>query len=155
MDRRQPNGDIEARQAAMRLCVLATSQELAGIVSDLAEREAVSDLRRPERGLVMLRGRIGGEGAPFNVGEASVVRAAVSLGDGLTGFAYHLGRDGKKARSAAILDALRQRDGMRERVDGALAAVADRLAKEDALAARRTAATRVEFFTMTRGEDRG
>jgi alpha-D-ribose 1-methylphosphonate 5-triphosphate synthase subunit PhnG len=150
---RQGIDGVEARQAAMRLCALATPAELADLVFRLAGGEAVSDLRPPERGLVMLRGRIGGEGAAFNLGEATAVRAAVGLGDGATGFAYHLGRDREKARNAAILDALRQRPASRETVDRALEAVAARLAAQAKLEAERTAATRVEFFTMTRGED--
>lgn len=145
--------EVKARQAAMRLCALATGAELAGAVAALAGGEAVSDLRRPEKGLVMLRGRIGGEGAAFNLGEATVVRAAVCLADGATGFAYHLGRDAGKARDAAILDALWQRGAMRRAVDDALRAVAGRLAAEAKREAERTAATRVEFFTMTRGDD--
>lgn len=149
----QADGGIEARQAAMRLCALATPGELAGLVAALAAGETVSDLRAPERGLVMLRGRIGGEGAAFNLGEATAVRAAVALSDGATGFAYHLGRDGAKARDAAILDALRQREVLRDKVDRALEAVAARLGAQARLEAERTAATRVEFFTMTRGED--
>lgn len=149
----QAQSGIEARQAAMRLCALATPAELARLVVELAGGETVSDLRRPERGLVMLRGRIGGEGAPFNLGEATAVRAAVALSDGATGFAYHLGRDRAKARDAAILDALRQRAASRAAVDRALEAVAARLAAQSRLEAERVAATRVEFFTMTRGED--
>ncbi|PZO81336.1 MAG: phosphonate C-P lyase system protein PhnG [Mesorhizobium amorphae] len=147
------NVDVAKRQEAMRLCALASAEELSALVERLGGTETVSDLRRPERGLVMLQGRAGGEGAAFNLGEASVVRAAVSLSDGTLGFAYHLGRDAKKARHAAILDALRQRPGGADRVDGALEPVARRITAEDRLDAERTAATRVEFFTMTRGED--
>src|SRR5437016_12288928 len=66
------------------------------------------DLREPENGLVMLRGRIGGDGAPFNLGEATVSRAAVRLDSGEVGFGYVLGRDGEKARLIALCDALIQ-----------------------------------------------
>ena len=59
---------------------------------------AHEDLREPENGLVMLRGRIGGDGAPFNLGEATVSRAAVRLATGEVGFGYVLGRDGKRRR---------------------------------------------------------
>ena len=71
----------------MRLCGAATASELGGLVSLLATGEKITDLRRPEKGLAMLRGRIGGEGAPFNIGEATVTRAAVQLEDGIKGFA--------------------------------------------------------------------
>ena len=72
-----------------------------------------------ECGLVMLRGRIGGDGAPFNLGEATVTRAAVRLASGETGFGYALGRDREKARLVALCDALwqseRSRRGDRDR----------------------------------------
>ncbi|WP_252815067.1 phosphonate C-P lyase system protein PhnG [Mesorhizobium liriopis] len=144
---------VKARQAAMRICANAPRGELEALVSDLVSDETVSDLRPTEKGLVMLRGRIGGEGAPFNVGEASVSRAAVSLSDGTAGFAYHLGRDGQKARAAAILDALWQRPTTRSQVEKGLAPIAERLAAKAKREAEHTAATRVEFFTMTRGDN--
>ena len=57
----------------------------------------------------MLRGRAGGDGAPFNVGEATVTRAIVELPSGERGYGHILGRDAERARLAAILDALWQR----------------------------------------------
>src|SRR4029078_2982522 len=69
---------------------------------------AHQELRAPENGLVMLRGRVGGDGAPFNPGEATVSRAAVPLPSGEVGFGYTLGRDGEKARLIALCDALAQ-----------------------------------------------
>ena len=50
----------------------------------------------------MLRGRIGGDGAPFNLGEASVTRAAVQIASGEVGIAYILGRDEKKRASRRL-----------------------------------------------------
>jgi alpha-D-ribose 1-methylphosphonate 5-triphosphate synthase subunit PhnG len=101
----------------------------------------------------MVRGRIGGDGAPFNAGEATVTRAAVRLEDGSTGFSYVLGRDADKARLGAVLDAA-VASGRAGAVEAAFCApVAARLAAERALAAERTAATRVDFFTLVRGED--
>ena len=62
----------------------------------------------PENGLVMVRGRIGGDGGAFNLGEATVSRAAVRLAAGEVGFGYTLGRDRQKARLIALCDALVQ-----------------------------------------------
>src|SRR6266545_2134154 len=56
------------------------------------------DLRERENGLVMVRGRAGGDGAPFNLGEATLSRAAVRLSTGEVGFGCTLGRDREKAR---------------------------------------------------------
>lgn len=114
----------------------------------------VIELRAPEVGLVMLRGRIGGTGAPFNVGEASVSRAAVRLATGETGFAYVLGRDLRKARLAAVCDALWQADDTRADIERhvltPLRTARDRRRNTERA---RTAATKVDFFTLVRGED--
>lgn len=140
------------RRAAMALCAQAGRAELDRIVADLAGSVSVEDLRPPETGLVMLRGRVGGDGGPFNLGEATVTRAAIRIASGETGFAYHLGRDVPKARAAAILDALWQ-SARRAAVERALAPIEARLRDKQAKQDRRTAATRVNFFTLVRGED--
>ena len=142
----------QARRAVMRICAAADRGELADLVA-LLDGGDVADLRPAEMGLVMLRGRIGGEGAPFNVGEATVVRAAVQTAGGEQGFAYHLGRDRAKARLAAIVDAYWGRHSSRALVESRVAAIAERLQRHARTEAERTAATRVNFFTMARGED--
>jgi len=97
---------------------------------------------------------LGGDGAPFNVGEATVTRAIVELPSGERGWAHILGRDAERARLAAILDALWQKDDCRPTVEAeALAPIAARLAAERAKTDAETAATRVNFFTLVRGED--
>lgn len=139
----------------MAICAEATGPELASALAGLAPIPPVRDLRAPESGMVMLRGRAGGDGAAFNLGEATVTRAAVALGGDApaTGFAYQLGRDPAKARIAATLDALWQVEAKREAVEQALAPMRCRIEQERAQAARRAAATRVNFFTLARGED--
>ena len=140
------------RRAVMALCAAADRCELEDALIALGA-PATEDLRPPETGLVMATGRIGGDGRPFNLGEVSVTRAAIRLPDGATGFAYHLGRDRTKARLAAILDALWQDPARRGRVEAVLAPAAQRDEANRARAARRTAATRVDFLTLARGED--
>lgn len=145
---------LQARRRVMGLCAQAAATELEQALDTLGVSATdATDLRRPEIGLVMARGRIGGDGAPFNVGEVSVARAAVRLASGETGFAYQLGRDTAKARSAAILDALWQMPARQKGVESALEPVRQRLAEQAKQAGRRTAATRVDFFTLVRGQD--
>jgi alpha-D-ribose 1-methylphosphonate 5-triphosphate synthase subunit PhnG len=111
------------------------------------------DLREPESGLVMLRGRVGGDGAPFNLGEATVSRAAVRLASGEVGFGYTLGRDGEKARLIALCDALvqsREFGSMVER--DIISPLREQLMARREQAAAETAATKVDFYTMVRGE---
>lgn len=147
------DAELAGRRALMALCAEATRAELDAVLAGTAYAEGVEDLRRPEIGLVMVRGRIGGEGSAFNLGEATVARAAVRLATGQTGFAYLLGRDAAKARLAAVLDALWQSESHREAVETGAAPIRERLAAEDETSRRRSAATRVNFFTMVRGED--
>ena len=111
-------------------------------------------VRGPETGLVTVRGRTGGGGAPFNVGEATVTRATVRLPDGAVGHSIMLGTDRHKARLAAILDALATRPGLQELIEERILAPLERAqADGDDRVREETAATRVDFFTMVRGED--
>jgi alpha-D-ribose 1-methylphosphonate 5-triphosphate synthase subunit PhnG len=111
------------------------------------------ELKPAEAGLVMVRGRIGGDGAPFNLGEASVTRCVVEIRGGARGYAFALGRDLAKARLAATLDALWQDNAARDLVEReVLAPIARRLADEADRDRAQTAATKVDFFTLVRGE---
>jgi alpha-D-ribose 1-methylphosphonate 5-triphosphate synthase subunit PhnG len=138
----------------MGLLARAARDDIAAGLSRLSDLPAFDDLRAPEVGLVMLRGRMAGTGAPFNLGEATVARAAVRLADGAIGFGYALGRDLGHARLIALADALWADPGRRAEIETALLTpLRDHLAARDRTAAERTAATRVDFFTMVRGED--
>ena len=111
-------------------------------------------MRRPETGLVMLRGRVAGQGARFNLGEATVTRASVRLASGEIGASYVLGRDAERARLAALIDALWQREDFRVAVEThILTPSRSRQSAERKAKAERTAATKVDFFTLVRGED--
>ncbi|CDX32961.1 carbon-phosphorus lyase complex subunit [Mesorhizobium sp. ORS 3359] len=149
----------EAREQAGRKALMATlahaeADEIARLWNEAGLPSEAELLRGPETGLVTVRGRIGGGGAPFNVGEATVTRATVRLPSGQVGHSYALGRDQDKARLAAIADALWQDPAQREAVEAKLAAPL-RAALDAARETRRveTAATKVDFFTMVRGED--
>ena len=154
LDRQSDALAVADRKRAMGLLARATAPELAEPLDRLWPACGARDLKPVESGLVMLRGRIGGDGAPFNVGEATVTRAVVELPSGERGYGHILGRDAARARLAAIADALWQRPGAREAIESAiLAPIAARLAAETAKTRAETAATRVDFFTLVRGED--
>src|SRR6266566_9870774 len=101
------NSGQAQRRAAMTVLAHSHAAEIAGYLNALV-LPAHEDLREPENGLVMVRGRIGGDGAPFNLGEATISRAAVRLSTGEVGFGYTLGRDRQKARMIALCDAMVQ-----------------------------------------------
>ncbi|APG48307.1 phosphonate C-P lyase system protein PhnG [Phaeobacter porticola] len=151
VDRAQ-NG-IDTRKGWMSL--LATAKESA--LQDLWQRYGKNPdhdwLRAPEAGGVMVRGRMGASGAPFNLGEMTVTRCALTLADGTVGHGYVQGRSKTKAEIAAKIDALMQTeaaDGLRQAVLTPLQA--DKQAEQTRRAAK-AAATKVDFFTMVRGED--
>lgn len=138
----------------MGLLARASREELASGLAGLRDIPPFDEARAPEIGLVMLRGRIAATGAPFNLGEATVARASVRLATGEVGFGYCLGRDLPKARLAALADALwGDPDRRRDLETKLLGPLRTKLAAQDREAAERTAATRVDFFTMVRGED--
>ena len=68
----ESHGQIR-RKAAMAVLAHAETADIAGHLEAIA-LPAHEDLREPENGLVMVRGRVGGDGAPFNLGEATVSR---------------------------------------------------------------------------------
>ena len=148
----ETHGKQAQRQAAMAVLAHSNSAAIAGHLDAIAV-PAHEDLREPESGLVMLRGRIGGDGAPFNLGEATVARAAVRLSTGEVGFGYTLGRDQQKARMIALCDALLQSDEFSQAVETeVLAPLRSQLISERNRRDCEAAATRVEFYTLVRGE---
>lgn len=146
-------GERARRQANMAVLARAGSAELLSQWQAWPNPPAFKLVRGPETGLVMVRGRAGGGGAPFNLGEATVTRATVRLDSGEIGHSYALGRDGEKARIAAVLDALWQRPADRSAVETLIAALDQAADAADQQRREETAATRVNFFTMVRGDD--
>jgi alpha-D-ribose 1-methylphosphonate 5-triphosphate synthase subunit PhnG len=122
----------------------------------LADKPGYRQLRAPQIGLAMVRGRIGGTGEPFNLGEMTMTRAAVQLvsagGPGPVGYGHVAGRNPRQAELAALLDALLQDPARKGAV---LREVIEPLAASLAGAAearrQRVEPSKVEFFTMVRG----
>ena len=148
-----PQNDKQAQRKAV-MAVLAHSEpsEISGLLEAIA-LPAHENLREPENGLVMVRGRIGGDGAAFNLGEATVSRAAVRLSTGEVGFGYTLGRDGEKARMIALCDAMVQSDQFAGLIETkVIAPLRAAISAERNRKAAEAAATRVDFYTLVRGE---
>ncbi|HZR72394.1 phosphonate C-P lyase system protein PhnG [Bradyrhizobium sp.] len=149
---RDETRDIARRKAAMAVLAHAAAAEIRACLEGVA-LPAYEKLREAESGLVMVRGRVGGDGAPFNLGEATVSRAAVRLATGEVGFGYALGRDSEKALMIALCDALVQSSELAEVVeDRVIAPLRAALTADRQQQAARTAATKVDFYTMVRGE---
>lgn len=145
-----------AAQARRRdwLSVLAraSTEELEACAGRAGPLPPVETVRRAEVGMVMLRGRAGGTGDAFNLGEASLTRCAVRLG-GTLGVGYVLGRDRRKAELVALFDALLQDEQRHPAWMGEVVEpLRARQGREREAAGRAAASSRVDFFTMVRGE---
>jgi alpha-D-ribose 1-methylphosphonate 5-triphosphate synthase subunit PhnG len=146
----------DERQRCLRVLALASTGELAERWRHWDPAPAVELVRGPEAGIVMVRGRIGGGGDRFNLGEATVARATVRLhGAGLRadaiGTSYVLGTDLEHARLGAIFDALLQDEAQCDRVLGDVIAPLQAAQDErDAVARAEARGTLVDFFTVAR-----
>jgi alpha-D-ribose 1-methylphosphonate 5-triphosphate synthase subunit PhnG len=140
----------EARRRWMGVLARADGTAIGARLEHLPEKlPAHERLRGPETGLVMVRGRQGGDGAPFNLGEMTVTRCSVRLEDGTVGHAYVAGRDAHQAEWAAVLDAALQDPARRPALmEAVIAPLEAAEAARRAGRARKAAATRVEFFTL-------
>lgn len=146
----------QARQVRLSVLAKAPAARLTTLWHgwcDHAGEPAHEVLRPPAIGTVMVRGRAGAVGAPFNLGEITVTRCSVRLPSGHVGHGYVQGRDRQASLAAALVDALAQA-GHAETMDEA---IIEPLALEAGahLAARaaKAAATKVDFFTMVRGDN--
>jgi len=111
-----------------------------------------TELRAPEIGGVMVRGRMGASGDAFNLGEMTVTRCAVQLADGTIGHGYIQGRNVEHARHAALLDALMQTDRKAEIARAVITPLQQRIETRHATLQAKADKTKVDFFTMVRGE---
>lgn len=145
--------EYPARPAWLAVLARATLAQLEAMAPATGKWPPVQQVRPPEIGMVMLRGRVGGTGNPFNLGEASVVRCAVRLGDGPLGVSYALGRDKRRAELAALFDALLQDPQHHDELQRSLISPLA-LAQAQARAQKQcdVAGSKVEFFTFVRGE---
>lgn len=143
---------ITSRQAHMAVLARAGRSELESLIAALASAPACTVLKPAETGTVMVEGRAGGAGSRFNLGEATVTRCIVRLESGTLGFSYALGRDKEKARLAAIAEAILQEEAADGPLHTGMQGLAARQAAARDLASRKAAATKVEFFTLVRGE---
>ncbi len=142
--------DPTARKDWISTLAKAPPADLARLVAELPAH----DLLRPaEVGAVMVQGRVGGTGAPFNLGEMTVTRCSVRLEDGTVGHAWVQGRDKDHARRAAVVDALMQTSAALDVARRVIVPLQQQAQDARTSRAEKAATTKVEFFTMVRGED--
>jgi alpha-D-ribose 1-methylphosphonate 5-triphosphate synthase subunit PhnG len=152
----------QARQSWMALLARAPQPWLDAA---LAEHHHMQPqwLRRPETGLMMVQGRVGGTGERFNLGEVTVTRCALRLNtvaaDAPVGVSYVLGRNHRQAQLAAVADALLQDPAKHAALEASLLRpLREHLQAQQAARHARAQTTKVDFLTVAReagGNDEG
>ena len=138
------------------LSYLATADEnyLISLWDNLNMKIEYNWLREPEIGSVMVQGKVGATGDNFNVGEVTITRCSLNLDKKIQGHGYVQGRNKYKSKIAALCDALMQT----EKKKIIKRNIIDKLIKyknnkrNEILS--KTEATKVDFFTLVRGEDK-
>ncbi len=145
---------VSARQHWISVLAKADSKALQDQWQALAIEPEYQFIRKPEIGLTMMRGRVGGSGQPFNLGEMSLTRCAVRLASGSLGVSYVSGRNKAHALTAALADALLQEaDHQVVLQEGLIMPLQTQIEAARAKRESKAAATKVDFFTLVRGED--
>lgn len=147
----------QERQLWMATLAKAPLENLVKAVSVLGELPSYYHLRPPEMGLAMVRGRAGGTGQAFNLGEMTVTRCVVRIDsqeeESSVGFGYVAGRSRQHAELAALCDALMQLPSWHEKVKTlVIEPLQAEATRQKDIQKRQTAATKVNFFTLVRGE---
>jgi alpha-D-ribose 1-methylphosphonate 5-triphosphate synthase subunit PhnG len=141
------------RKGWMRILALSERKDIEAACQNLEPLPDYRLVRGPEIGMVMVQGRTGGIGAPFNLGEATVTRCTLQVDQGAAGTAYVLGRDRRHAELAALLDALLlDPERQSEVLSAVVRPLSAILCAREAEQKQKTASTKVEFFTMARGD---
>ena len=145
---------IDARQAWMAVLAKSPCEQLEAKWNALGDIPQYRFLKEPETGLVMVQARAGGCGSRFNFGEMTMTKCIVELDGGTAGHAYIAGSDTAHAEMAAVMDALLQEPDTRDRVmaDIIIPLERDQSRRKQKMQSK-VAATRVDFFTLVRGED--
>lgn len=146
-------GENNERKAWMSLLAKAPEGRAAELLDASFSRPSFTWLRAPEIGSTMVRARAGATGAPFNLGEMTVTRCALTIESGEVGHAYIQGRRKTDAEAAALVDALMQTSAAAQIQESVLSPLSQEATARKRARAAKAAATKVDFFTMVRGDD--
>lgn len=149
---------VTQRQFWISTLAKASLEHLEHQIGLLGDLPSYDFLRSPEIGLAMVQGRSGGTGQPFYLGEMTLTRCVVRLSaadeaGAIAGYGYIAGRSHRHAELAAVCDALLQHpdwfDTVLSTVIEPLKSAAQQRQEQQE---RQVESTRVNFFTMVRGQ---
>jgi alpha-D-ribose 1-methylphosphonate 5-triphosphate synthase subunit PhnG len=143
---------IEKRKSWMSLLATSNQSDLLNLWEQKKIRVNYIWLRTPEIGSIMAQGRMGVTGDKFNIGEVTITRCSLKLNCGTIGHSYVQGRSKKKAEISALCDALMQTK-MSKEINKNIIIPLEKIKKDNKRKILSKAeATKVDFFTLVRGE---
>ena len=153
MDKKSDPFTEKLRRRWLKILAKSDVNRLASAWNELQEKPEYRYLRRPETGMIMVRGRTGGAGPRFNLGEMTVCRCTVETETGFMGCGYVMGGDLRHVELVALFDALLQDARHHSILMKSLISELECEQKRDQeTASKKSAATKVDFFTLLRGE---
>jgi len=145
--------EIKQRQKWMATLSRSSCQELEDAWQEISEKPDYHYLRKPEIGSIMVRGRVGGRGVQFNLGEITVTRCTLKTSKGIVGVSYIIGRNTRRAELVALFDAILQDPLYYKDVSSTIISrLKASYDKKKAEISKEASTTKVDFFTMVRGE---
>jgi alpha-D-ribose 1-methylphosphonate 5-triphosphate synthase subunit PhnG len=143
---------IEKRKSWMSLLATSNQSDLLNLWEQKKIKVNYVWLRTPEIGSIMAQGRMGVTGDKFNIGEVTITRCSLKLNCGTIGHSYVQGRSKKKAEISALCDALMQTK-MSKEINKNIIIPLEKIKKDNKRKILSKAeATKVDFFTLVRGE---
>lgn len=140
------------RKDWLRIIAHANQEDMCAKWQALGLEVSAQWLREPEIGLLPMQARMGNTGSKFLFGDATITRAVVEVA-GKTGYAFILGRNKQAAKCAALIDALMQDSAHQAHISSAILVPLAQATKDThAQQHAEVAQTKVDFFTMVRGE---
>ena len=144
----------EIRQHWMSVMAKSNSKTLIVLSDTYVTQQDFETIRPAEVGLTQVRGRMGGTGSQFNVGDMTITRCVVRSDQGHYGHSYIIGRNKDHATRAAQLDAMLQDQAhQKTMIEHIIQPLEHVLDQQQAEKAKDVAQTKVNFFTLVRGED--
>ncbi|MGC9401793.1 phosphonate C-P lyase system protein PhnG [Vibrio genomosp. F10 str. 9ZC157] len=141
------------RKRWMSVLALCDYQTLKQRWDELSFSTRYHFVREPEIGLAQVRAKMGASGDAFNMGDVTIVRTVVQLDQGALGYSYITGRNKDHAEVAAVVDALMQTEFQSDLYQALIEPLAADIEKNERIKAREVSTSKVDFFTMVRGED--
>lgn len=142
------------RQHWMSILAKSNGAKVIELSDQYVNQQAFETIRAAEVGLTQVRGRMGGTGSEFNLGDMTITRCVLRSDAGHYGHSYVAGRNKEHATRAAQLDAMLQTDALQDELIGAvITPLAQEISTQEAKKANEVAQTKVNFFTLVRGED--